>query len=68
MVPRAGTPGWRMFVIGGAIDVQSTEAVREVVELKEVPNGGDDKMEVLKMQDMYQARAAFGVAIYPNFT
>lgn len=50
MVPRAGTSGWRMFVIGGAIDVQSTEAVREVVELKEKPvSGGDDKMEVLKM-------------------
>ena len=53
-------------MIGGAIDAQCTNTVKNTVEL--VKDSTTGKRSVVARSDMWQARAAFGIAVYPNFS
>jgi len=54
-------PNGRTFVIGGARDVHGAQAVKLTQELME-----DGKLE--EKAQMWIARSAFGLAVYPNFS
>lgn len=57
-------PQDRIFLIGGANDIQCTNTKWDTMELiKE----GEDRKVVMKA-NMWTKRAAFGVAVYPNFS
>ena len=54
-------PNGRTFVIGGARDVHGAQAVKHTYELM-----ADGKLE--DKAQMWIARSAFGLAVYPNFS
>ena len=53
-------PSGRVFVIGGAKDINGQQTLKDT---HEVVDG-----QFNKMASMWISRAAFGVAVYPNFT
>ena len=52
----------RIFLIGGATDIQCTNTKWDTIEL--VQDGEERKMT--PKANMWTKRAAFGVAVYPN--
>ena len=55
-----GLPTGRVFVIGGAKDINGSTTLKET---KELVDG-----QLVEKAGMWIARAAFGVAVYPNHT
>lgn len=59
-------PDDRLFLIGGATDINCTATTKQTVELVKDPITG--KRSKVSRAAMYQSRAAFGIAVYPNFS
>jgi len=59
-------PGDRVFVIGGSPDQQCSSTSNSVMELTKNPITG--QRERTDITPMHQARAKFGVAVYPKFS
>lgn len=52
-------------MIGGSVDPQCSSTSRDTYEL--VKNASGERVAEVR-QNMWQSRAAFGVAVYPNFS
>ena len=58
-------PDDRVFVIGGSSDMNCSSTTKQTVEVVKDENGQRSKVV---RANMYQSRAAFGIAVYPNFS
>lgn len=59
-------PSDRLFVIGGATDIQCTSTHKQAIELIKDPITG--KRSKIYRTSMHQSRASFGISVYPNFS
>lgn len=58
-------PDDRIFVIGGSSDMNCSSTTKQTVEIVKEQTGQRSKVV---RANMYQSRAAFGIAVYPNFS
>lgn len=59
-------PNNKIFMVGGASDVECTNTHKDVYEF--VKDEATGKRSKVKRANMWQSRAAFGIAVYPNFS
>jgi len=59
-------PNDKIFIIGGASDDKATITKKDTYELVKDPVTGI--RTVVQKANMWQSRAAFGIAVYPNFS
>ena len=59
-------PNDRVFMVGGSSDVNCSNTKKDTYEMVKDPVTSKRKAEV--RTQMWQPRAAFGIAVYPNFS